>query len=281
MTQSHGRRQVAVAQHDGCRCRRVGADVVPRAGERVGVLDGEHVVAVHRCVRAALVVGRALLDDGEIEPCPIVEQLRVLGGVLLPGGEADLVSDLDEPCRESHRIGPGEGAARARVGVEVVELDGVECVGGARPDPGPDDRGHLVGLAGVDDRFVGPVRVEDEIARAVTQQQIARPGVELARLRLKPVDVAHRVEAVEGCRTPIAHDDLHAGRWVVCAAQLVVEPGTAGRETRAARRIVWRICGASGQEHCDHRERHEQAADGHAATLPDGARSVDLRGQPL
>src|SRR5215212_8988271 len=159
------------------------------------------MVAELAAVAPALAVAGALLGDREVEPHAL--QLR---RVLLPRRQPGAVGAADQPPRVGDRVGPLERRARvARPRVEIVELDGLEALRRAPPDPAADEprrAGTLACGRDVDRGLAGPARVLE-----APQHQRSRPR--LLRLGLERVDVADRVVA-GGPIPPVARDHRDA-----------------------------------------------------------------------
>lgn len=124
----------------------------------------------------------------------------ICGGVLLPDRESRCVGDLGVARGKGDRSGLPDAVEAGR-GVEIVDLGGRESVGGALRDARADD-GEDAGAGGrggrVEDAFVGPVRVGDEVTCGVAEEQVrvvAGPRVTLIGLCLEAVHVTDRVRA--------------------------------------------------------------------------------------
>ena len=114
--------------------------------------------------------------------------------------------------RIGHGVVLGDQPVRAGEGVEVVDLDGVEAVGGAPGDPLPDDAGELrAALAVVGASMIsfqsGSMTGLPFLSRSIRSGWFAfhlpRHGLDL-----ESVDVADVVEPGRGRVGPVARDDL-------------------------------------------------------------------------
>jgi hypothetical protein len=104
---------------------------------------------------------------------------------------------------------------------------------GAAVDDGADDvedLGASVCGRGVEDVFVGPIGVDDQVTGGVVEQEVRRGRAKVRRLvglGLEAVDVADRVRPSQGCSTGISDHDIDTAllirQRVIGSAELVVE----------------------------------------------------------
>lgn len=116
------RAQAPVPQH-----RRIGQQTIGAESGEVqsfrGVLDVDHVLAVALGIDVALVEVATLLRDHEVDTGIGLQPDRVLGGVLLSGGQPGIVRNFDQQGGECEVLVGSDGSATAGATVQVVELD--------------------------------------------------------------------------------------------------------------------------------------------------------------
>src|SRR5680860_146989 len=251
--------QREVTQYDG----QLGA--VVRAGPpevRPPVLDRQDATAVARRVVAALPVATAPLGHGEVVADRAPVEVRE---VLLPGREPGAMGPTHQEPREGDGLATGEHAPAARVGVEVVELDGVEPAYGASACPGRHDAREPLPLPGRTDvqQPLAPGRVENGPATPVQHQaHPLPPEAGLAGLGLEPVDITDVVVTWErrGCAIP--HHDADPRRYAADAPELVLSATLEDDGQWLDRRHAW--SGAGEEQHGD---RHERQPAAHGTPL--------------